>query len=76
MNTPTTKPQVSQKVINKRKYDLFHKQKAYWKKHWGLIVDTQEEYEIVAQHSREIKKCLDIIPLIQSLKFIEVEKKE
>ena len=75
-STTTTKPEVSQKLLNKRKYDLYKKQIAYWKKHWGLVVETREEYETVAKHSRDIKRCLDIIPLLQTLKFIEVEKKE
>ena len=67
----TTPP--SDKLIRKRERDLYHQQVSYWRKKWGLIVETEEEYKKVAEHSREIKKVLDIIPLIQSLKFVEKE---
>ena len=64
----------SAKLIRKRERDLYFKQIAYWKKNWGLVVENEEEYKRIAEHSREIKKVLDIIPLIQSLKFVEKEE--
>ena len=56
-------------ILRRREKDLFKKQTAYWKKHWGLIVETEEQFKQVTENSKEIKRVLDIMPLIQSLKF-------
>ena len=63
----------SPKLLRKRERDLYFKQISYWKQKWGLVVESEEEYKRIAEHSREIKRILDIIPLIQSLKFVEKE---
>lgn len=59
----------SPELLKKRERDLYHKQVAYWKKNWGLIVDSFDEYKRISPHTKEIKKVLDIMPLLQSLKF-------
>ena len=63
----------SAKLLRKRERDLYFKQTAYWKQKWGLIVESEEEYKRIAEHSREIKRVLDIIPFLQTLKFVEKE---
>ncbi len=59
----------SPQLIRKREKDLYNKQSKYWKKHYGLIVESEDQFKRIAPHTKEIKKVLHIIPLIKSLRF-------
>jgi|DEB0MinimDraft_12_1074336.scaffolds.fasta_scaffold04524_4 hypothetical protein len=59
----------SPEILRRREKDLFKKQTAYWRKNWGLICETEEQFREITENSKEIKRVLDIMPLIQSLKF-------
>jgi hypothetical protein len=59
----------SPQLIRIRQKDLFRKQTKYWRKKYGLIIETEEEYKEIAPHTKELKKVLHIIPLIKKLRF-------
>ena len=69
MNTPFKKKEPTPQQIRRREKDLYNKQTKYWRKHYGLIVDSEDEFKRIAPHTKDIKKVLHIIPLIKSLKF-------
>ena len=58
-------------LARKREYNLYHKQTTYWKKHWGIIVDDMELFRAISENSRDIKRALHLIPIIQKLKLVE-----
>ena len=68
-NANCSKKEPSPQLIRKREKDLFNKQSKYWRKHYGLIVENEDEFKSIAPHTKEIKKVLHIIPLIKSLRF-------